>query len=360
MSQLIIQERGRAEPLVHNCFEEEISMGRMEENVIQLLGRGVSRNHAKIIVDGESFYLIDLRSGNGTYLNGMRLAPDEKNLLRPGDLITIDTFDIRFHAGEMEAAEGVAEEITDSDILEVKLLKKVLTALDKEMVPSLEVLNGSAEGKKLFLTDEMNEFAIGRDPDCEFPINEYVISRKHAKIIKRWGGIAIRDLESKNGVFVNNRRVVEEYLHDGDRIALGTIVFLFRNPQEINIAHLEDIKPKTAPAHVAPQEIPGLAADEEAQAAFERGQEEAAEHAFEEAPEEEMEGEEEPSVSEEELQALKQWEELERQQAKAQYPSPAPPAKGIRSLTPVEIGMIGLGALVLIFALITVVNLLSA
>jgi pSer/pThr/pTyr-binding forkhead associated (FHA) protein len=217
------------------------------------------------------------------------------------------------------------------------------------------VLNGSAEGKKIFLADEMNAFTVGRDPDCDFPINEYVISRKHAKIIKRWGGIAIRDLESKNGVFVNNRRVVEEYLHDGDRIALGTIVLLFRNPQEINIAHLEDIKPKVVPARIAPQEIPGLPAEEEAQEAFERGQEEAAEHAFEEASEEEEE-----FASEEELEALKQWEELEAQQAQAQYPAPTPRAKGIRSLTPVEIGMIGLGALVLIFALITVVNLLSA
>ncbi len=357
MSQLIIQERGREEPLVHNCVEDEISIGRLEENVIQLLGRGVSRNHARIVLDGESFYLIDLRSGNGTFLNGMRLAPDERNLLRPGDLITIDTFDIRFHADDVQAAQGVAEEITDSDILEVKLLKKVLTALDKEMVPSLEVLNGSAEGKKIFLTDEMNEFSIGRDPDCDFAINEYVISRKHAKIIKRWGGIAIRDLESKNGVFVGNRRVVEEYLHDGDRIALGTIVLLFRNPQEISIAHLEDIKPKAVPAAVSPREIPGLPAEEEAQSAFERGQEEAAEHAFEEAAEE---AGEEFTGSEEEVEALKQWEELERREAQAEYPPPAPPPKGIKSLTPVEIGMIGLGALVLIFALITVVNLLSA
>ena len=355
MSQLIIQERGRAEPFVHNCVEETISVGRLEKNVIQLLGRGVSRNHAQIVIDGDNHYLIDLKSGNGTYLNGMRLAPNEKNLLRSGDLITIDTFDIKLHTDDAGIDEGVAEDITDSDVLEIKLLKKVLTALDKEMMPSLEVLNGSAEGKKIFLTDEMNEFTVGRDPDCEFPVNEYVISRKHAKIIKRWGGIAIRDLESKNGSFVNNRRVVEEYLHDGDRIALGTIVFLFRNPQEINIAHLEDIKPKTMPAYISPQDIPGLAAEEEAAAEFERGQEEAAEHAFGEGAEEEMMEEEF-----DESEALKQWEELEGQEAGAPYPLPTPPPKGIKNLTPVEIGMIGLGALVIIFALITVVNLLSA
>ena len=34
----------------------------------------------------------------------------------------------------------------------------------------------------------MGSRAAARDPECEFPINEYVISRTHAKIIKRWGG----------------------------------------------------------------------------------------------------------------------------------------------------------------------------
>ncbi len=347
MPELIIQERGRAESFVHTCAEEVISIGRQDSSTIQLRSKGVSREHAKILSEGENSFIVDLKSGNGTFLNGMRLNPDEKNLLRPGDLITIDTYDIRFHTGGVDHASIVQEEITDSDILEVKLLKKVLTALDKETVPSLEVLNGSAEGKKLFLTDEMAEFVIGRDPDCSFPINEYVISRRHAQIIKRWGGIAIRDLESKNGSFVNNRRVVEEYLHDGDRIALGTIVCLFRNPQEINLAHLEDITPKARPAPVVPQEIPGLE-EEPAPPAQETMEGEGAEGAFEESTGEP--GEE---------GALDQWEQVEQAMPQI-YPTPQPHIEAIKRLTPIEIGMIGLGGLVLIFALITILNLLTS
>ncbi|MFH1830100.1 MAG: FHA domain-containing protein [Pseudomonadota bacterium] len=350
MSQLIIQERGREQPFIHTCAEDVITIGRQEDNVIQLVGRGVSRNHAKVLVEEKNHYLVDLKSGNGTFLNGMRITPNEKNLLRPGDLITVDTFDIKFSMGKAIGEEDIIEETTDSDILEVKLLKKVLTALDKEMVPSLEVLNGSAEGKKLFFTDEMSECTIGRDPECDFAINEYVISRRHAKIIKRWGGIAIRDMESKNSTFVNNRRVIEEYLHDGDRIALGTIVLMFRNPQEISLEYLEEIKPKTTPAPIPPEQIPGLE-KEEAFEEFEGSEDEAYI-----SPEEEGEG-----MEEEESEALKEWEHLEKQALlKTPYPPPTPKPAGIKRLTPIEIGMIGLGALVLIFALITVVNLLSA
>jgi pSer/pThr/pTyr-binding forkhead associated (FHA) protein len=344
MPTLIIQERGVDQPQIHRCQEEAVTIGRLESNLIQLSSKGVSREHAKITGGADDFFVIDLKSGNGTYLNGVRLAPHEKNLLRTGDLISIDRFDIRFQAEDEGLGDAYEEEVTESDILEVKLLKKVLTALDKDMVPSLEVLNGVLEGKKIFLTDEVAEMVIGREPECDFPINEYVISRRHAKISKRWGGIAIRDLESKNGTFVNNRRVVEEYLHDGDRIALGTIVLMFRNPQEINLAPLEEARPKARPAPISPREIPGLEAE-----------------GAEAPPEEERPPEEEAEEREEEPSAIEEWEELERGiPGQAPYPPPEARIERIKTLTPVEIGMIGLGALVLIFALITIVNLLTS
>lgn len=355
MPELIIQERGRAEPLIHSVAEEIITIGRQDDNTIQLKGKGVSRQHAKLVVDDDNFFIIDLRSGNGTFLNGMKLTPEEKNLLRPGDLITIDTFDIRFHSGSIERKQLMEEEITDSDILEVKLLKKVLTALDKETVPSVEVLNGSAEGKKLYLTDDVSEFIIGRDPDCDFPINEYVVSRRHAQIIKRWGGIAIRDLESKNGTFLNNRRVVEEYLHDGDRIALGTIVCIFRNPQEINLSYMEDIKPKTRPAEVAPEEIPGL--EDEPVPPLQESEESNAGSQKSGAEEDEGTGQTN------EADALREWEQLEKSAHEQAYPTPQPKMglfDKIKQLSPIEIGLVGLGIAWIIFALIMIVNLLSA
>lgn len=345
MPKLTIQERGRDKSWTHECTEVEVTIGRQDLSVVQLKSHGVSREHAKIVRDGDFFFLIDMKSGNGTQLNGIPIKANEKNLLQTGDLITIENFDIGFHDSKDPVKDAIEEEVTDSDILEVKLLKKVLTALDKETVPSIEVLNGIAEGKKIFLTDEISEIVIGRDPDCDFSINEYVMSRKHARIIRRWGGISIRDLESKNGTFVNNRRIVEEYLHDGDRIALGTIVFMFRNPQEINLAQLSDVRPKNRPAPVAPQEIPGL----------EEAPKEAAQMEKPPAPEKGAASEETGES------ALNEWDRLEKSLSGLEsYPAPEAKVEAIKRLTPIEIGMIGLGALVLIFALITIVNLLKS
>ncbi|NLD28755.1 MAG: FHA domain-containing protein [Myxococcales bacterium] len=349
MPTLIINESGSNKSSTHRCTEEQITLGRLKNNTIQLPAVGVSRQHAKILYEGENFFIVDLDSGNGTFLNGARLSPNERNLLQPGDNITIDNYQIKFHAGDAPFEHEFRDEVTESDILEVKLLKKVLNAIDRETVPNIEVLNGASEGKKFVLADEISEIVIGRDPECDFPINEHVISRKHVKIMRRWGGIAIRDLESKNGTFLNNRRIVEEYLHDGDRIALGTIVLMFRNPQEINLANIEDIKPKNVPARVALDEIPG---------AEEGSEEPQEENAYDQENEEGDEGDD--IQTDEGGSAVERWEELEREALGQSYPELPKGATGIKSLTPIEIGMIGLGALVLIFAIITIVNLINS
>ncbi len=341
MPRLIINQRGQKEEWSHNCQEEVIIIGRQEDCTVVLPHKSVSRQHAKIVSQDENLFIVDLGSDNGTELNGTRLEPNEKNLLKNNDLISIDVYNLRFLTADEALEKSYNEEVTDSDILEVKLLKKVLKALDTETVPSFEVLNGSAEGKKVFLTDEVNELLLGRDPNADFVINEFAISRKHARITKRWGGIVIRDLESKNGSFVNNRRVVEEFLHDGDRIALGTIILLFRNPQEMNLSQLQaQVKPKHKPAAVDPNEIASEEASEKEQPE-EKSEEQPQQQSQEQPPEQE------PSV-----------EEPRTARKKPVYPAKRPKQSLLDRLTIVEVGMIGLGGLVLIFALVTFVNLM--
>lgn len=65
------------------------------------------------------------------------------------------------------------------------------------------------------------KIGIGRCVDCKIMINEDSISRHHAEIVKTLSGCLIRDTGSKNGVFVNNCRVTEQVLHDGDAIAIS-------------------------------------------------------------------------------------------------------------------------------------------
>ena len=65
----------------------ELTIGREKGSAIQLRGRGVSKNHALLRVRGEDVTIEDLRSTNGTKVNGV--AIDRQTDLAPGDLIDV-------------------------------------------------------------------------------------------------------------------------------------------------------------------------------------------------------------------------------------------------------------------------------
>lgn len=71
------------------------SIGRLRSNQIVLAERRVSRRHALINArEDRKFWLVDLGSGNGTYLNGRRLV--QPAILRDGDSLQIGSFRLTF------------------------------------------------------------------------------------------------------------------------------------------------------------------------------------------------------------------------------------------------------------------------
>ncbi|MDF1516008.1 MAG: FHA domain-containing protein, partial [Anaerolineae bacterium] len=50
---------------------------------------GVSRQHARVTVEGNQFYLTDLQSTNFTYINQQRLQPNHPTLLHNGDEVQL-------------------------------------------------------------------------------------------------------------------------------------------------------------------------------------------------------------------------------------------------------------------------------
>ena len=56
---------------------------------------GVSRQHAKIVYEDSFFYIQDLRSKNGTWLNYVKLEPQRLAVLSIGDIIQLGYFSMR-------------------------------------------------------------------------------------------------------------------------------------------------------------------------------------------------------------------------------------------------------------------------
>jgi hypothetical protein len=75
---------------------------------------------------------------------------------------------------------------------------------------------------------------LGRAHDANITISDPGMSRAHAEILVSGTGpersIRIVDLGSRNGVYVNDERVPEQELEEGDRITLGSTQLLVRAP----------------------------------------------------------------------------------------------------------------------------------
>lgn len=76
-----------------------------------------------------------------------------------------------------------------------------------------------------------NEVIIGRLPDCGLVLDDRAVSRRHARIAMGRNGWYIEDLDSVNGVFVNDRPVLRSVLSDGDCIAIGRYVLRYSSQQ---------------------------------------------------------------------------------------------------------------------------------
>jgi hypothetical protein len=68
-----------------------LTIGRLPQCDIQLNLPGVSRQHARIEVEGGRCCVLDLDSTNGTFVNSVPLAPQARRWLTNGDLVQIGT-----------------------------------------------------------------------------------------------------------------------------------------------------------------------------------------------------------------------------------------------------------------------------
>ena len=73
---------------------------------------------------------------------------------------------------------------------------------------------------------------IGRGPDNGLVVQDGRASRHHARIYGRQGALLLADLGSTNGSWVNDRRVQEIALGEGDQIRIGDTLLIVESVEE--------------------------------------------------------------------------------------------------------------------------------
>ena len=86
----------------------------------------------------------------------------------------------------------------------------------------------------------LGRIIIGRSPDNEIYIKSKFVSRHHAQLISDEDGCVIEDLNSTNGVFINEKQVKKHRLRDGDVVSLGVHELVYTDLRRRQPANEED------------------------------------------------------------------------------------------------------------------------
>jgi diguanylate cyclase (GGDEF)-like protein len=108
----------------------------------------------------------------------------------------------------------------------------------RDLRPALVFLSGDLIAVPIPL--EREEVILGRAFEADVRVNDTKVSRAHAKITVRasQNGAAeqyvLTDLNSRNGTFLNGRRITSEALTNGDKISIGENILRFDLLDEID------------------------------------------------------------------------------------------------------------------------------
>ncbi len=88
-----------------------------------------------------------------------------------------------------------------------------------DMSRTLVVHDGKRE-RELSLVERL---VVGRDPACDISHDDALLSRRHAEFVPAADRVTVRDLGSRNGIFVNGARTAERALEPDDVVQIGPL-----------------------------------------------------------------------------------------------------------------------------------------
>ena len=235
MPKVLLQYEGAV--IKEIALAKDVSIGRKPDNDIVIDNPAVSGHHCKITIAGESFFVEDLNSTNGVFLNAKKIM---KSGLKNNDVIGVGKHVLKFIDDRAQSTQVIARvaptAAPDATMMispaKQQELASAATAAAQKKPATIRVLKGLVGAPEYELKGASTY--IGKSDRVQIKIKGTGLfgsaPENAAMIANRQEGYFLMPIQE--GYTKLNGRVVsqKEILKDGDQIQVGGTTLLFEDP----------------------------------------------------------------------------------------------------------------------------------
>jgi pSer/pThr/pTyr-binding forkhead associated (FHA) protein len=213
----------------------KLIIGRSPDADVVIDNTAVSRHHSSIELRDGRHYLADMKSTNGTTVNGKKIT--SKVPVTEKDVIFIGKFRLVQTASDEQLASSsyaTAMDIDDEATVFVSSPRQQTAAQPSQAAPSsasevykLTVIEGNATPNTLSL-DGKSSVKIGKDPSCDMIIAGWLVSKTQCYVVSKKDKYFIVPQRSWSNTKLNDVIIKEErLLRKGDTIQIKSVKIRF-------------------------------------------------------------------------------------------------------------------------------------
>lgn len=218
-AKLLVKLHGQASRSI-DLTADSFSIGRKPENDLPIDDHTVSSRHAKIVRVQSVYFLEDLKSTNGTAVNG---KPVERAQLHDADVITIGQHRIIFQDNAPSAATSVPASL---DLDQTLAISGKHLAAAPSITAKVVITSGKTDRLEYHLTKTAN--LIGSQEGAAIRLTGWFAPKAVALISSRGSGFTISPSEGSKRLLINGREVsAPQTLKDGDGIEVAGVSMTF-------------------------------------------------------------------------------------------------------------------------------------
>lgn len=207
-----------------------IAIGRKPDNDIIIDNQAVSGHHAIIETEGDSLFIEDLKSLNGTFVNSRKITRVE---LYHKDVVLVGVHTLEVIQDIDPAADKKADILRGRSMFETVVItpeeqKKIIIAANRTIPDALGgfvILEGASDQKDYIFREKVS--VIGKEKGSIIRLQGLFAPKRAALVNRRKEGYFITP-SGKKPVRINGQEINRRYdLQDGDIVEIGKLKMQF-------------------------------------------------------------------------------------------------------------------------------------